>query len=71
MDYATKELAQQAADALNTKDPEFFCPLIDHTCQKECVCYCPALVMYRPGSQVNYYLSQPYCGNYMFFGGGI
>lgn len=72
MRYVTKEQADKAAEAKNNKDPDWFCPLINGMCRKDCTCFEKSIshmVSYHFSSnEKGFDVSDPYCGNAMFSG---
>lgn len=65
----TKDAAILAVAVRNALEVDWFCPLINGMCRKQCLCYCPSrLREYKRYLQgFEYQATEPYCANQMFF----
>jgi hypothetical protein len=68
----TQESAELKKAVFNAQEPDWFCPLINKMCRKDCVCYAPAFVRSWKDSSnkmtgIEYDAFKQYCGNQMFF----
>ena len=71
--YSTEEEAKDRANELTiTSDPDYFCPLINRLCVKNCICISPP-VHRASGSAYDkdtyWHVYSWSCDNAMFFGG--
>lgn len=64
----TEESAELKKAVLNAQEPDWFCPLINKMCRKDCLCYNKAYVrQYNSSTGLEWDAFPACCGNQMFF----
>jgi len=68
--FDSSNQADIAAIVDNTTKADVFCPLINYSCSKECVCFVKAVSVISEGDQGGdeFYIVKGYCNNAMFTG---
>ena len=63
MEDLTQDAAKEKVAEANKKDPDWFCPLINAVCRKDCLCHARGYVSNVTGKPR---VVGQYCGNMMF-----